>query len=120
MTRYGGGSGADTFVWRHGDLGNDIIRDFNAAEGDRIDLRDLLQGENDGNILNYLTVNTSTSTLLISTSGVLNATGSNADVSIRLENGGAPLNLSQYGNSPSEIINSLIAGADPLIKIDHS
>ncbi|WP_188390231.1 cadherin-like domain-containing protein, partial [Pseudomonas fluvialis] len=115
-----GGTGADLFLWQRGDLGNDIIRDFNAAEGDRIDLRDLLQGENDGNILNYLTVNTSTSTLLISTSGVLNATGSNADVSIRLENGGAPLNLSQYGNSPSEIINSLIAGADPLIKIDHS
>ena len=115
-----GGTGADLFLWQRGDLGSDIIRDFNAAEGDRIDLRDLLQGENDGNILNYLTVNTSTSTLLISTSGVLNATGSNADVSIRLENGGAPLNLSQYGNSPSEIINSLIAGADPLIKIDHS
>ncbi|WP_374287453.1 Ig-like domain-containing protein, partial [Pseudomonas fluvialis] len=119
-----GGTGADLFLWQRGDLrsqsGNDIIRDFNAAKGDRIDLRDLLQGENDGNILNYLTVNTSTSTLLISTSGVLNATGSNADVSIRLENGGAPLNLSQYGNSPSEIINSLIAGADPLIKIDHS
>ncbi|MGY1408093.1 Ig-like domain-containing protein [Luteimonas sp. A611] len=33
-----GGAGADTFVWEEGDMGNDLIRDFNIADGDRIDL----------------------------------------------------------------------------------
>lgn len=33
-----GGAGADTFVWAAADMGNDVIRDFNIADGDRIDL----------------------------------------------------------------------------------
>jgi len=112
-----GGSGADTFTWKAGDLGKDSILDFNASEGDRIDLRDLLQGENDGNLLSYLRVDTTTSTLQISTTGVLNDTGSNADVTIKLENGGAAVDLSSYGSNPTDIINSLIA--DQIVKVDH-
>ena len=84
-----------------------------------LDLRDLLQGENDGNILNYLRVDTATSTLLISSTGVLNADASNADVSIKLENNGTPVNLNPGNLSPSDLVNSLIAGADPMIKTDH-
>jgi surface adhesion protein len=116
-----GGSGADNFVWRAGDTGNDIIRDLNRVEGDRIDLSDLLQGENEANILNYLRVDTATSTLLVSSTGVLDATGSNADVTIKLENGsGGNFNINPNNLSQADLVNSLIAGADPLIKIDHS
>ncbi len=114
-----GGTGADTFVWQKGDIGHDVIKDFNASEGDRIDLRDLLQGENDGNILNYLRVDTATSTLQISTTGVLNESGSNADVTIKLENGGSAVNLSSYGSTSADIINALV-GQHDLIKIDHN
>ncbi len=39
-----GGSGADTVVWKAGDTGSDGSKDFNASEGDRIDLRELLKG----------------------------------------------------------------------------
>jgi VCBS repeat-containing protein len=43
-----GGAGADLFVYRAGDIdvwqGADLIWDFNPAEGDRLDLRDLLSG----------------------------------------------------------------------------
>jgi Ca2+-binding RTX toxin-like protein len=116
-----GGAGADSFVWATGDTGNDVIRDLNLGQGDRIDLRDLLQGENDTNIDNYLQVvsNGSESVLQISSTGQLNAGGS-ADVSITLENSGAPLDLSSYGSTSSQIVNSLIAGADPIVKIDHT
>ncbi|WP_372876473.1 beta strand repeat-containing protein, partial [Pseudomonas sp.] len=113
-----GGTGADSFVWRAGDTGNDKITDFNVGEGDRIDLSDLLQGENDGNILNFLRVDTATSTLEISTTGQFGAGGS-TDVTIHLENGGANVDLSSYGATSSDIVNSLIAGADPIVKIDH-
>ncbi|MBS4152017.1 Ig-like domain-containing protein, partial [Pseudomonas balearica] len=112
-----GGSGADTFTWKAGDLGKDSILDFNASEGDRIDLSDLLQGENDGNLLSYLRVDTTTSTLQISTTGVLNDSGSNADVTIKLENGGAAVDLSSYSSNPTDIINSLVA--EHIVKVDH-
>ena len=109
-----GGSGADTFVWKAGDIGNDVIKDFKASEGDRIDLRDLLKGETDSTIDNYLKITTveGVSTLQVSSEGKLNAAGglANADVTIKLE-----------GNDWSHTsINSLISGADPTIKIDHT
>ncbi len=119
-----GSTGKDLFLWQRGDLntagGRDIVRDFNASEGDRIDLHDLLQGENDGNILNYLRVDTATSTLQISTTGQFGAGGS-ADVTIKLENGsGGNFNINPGNLSQADLVNSLIAGADPLIKIDHN
>ncbi|MBA4253136.1 MAG: hypothetical protein C0441_04235, partial [Comamonadaceae bacterium] len=55
-----GGLGADVFAWRLGDQGStgnparDVINDFNPGQGDALDLRDLLQGENAGNLGNYL------------------------------------------------------------------
>ncbi|MGR4043956.1 type I secretion C-terminal target domain-containing protein [Pseudomonas sp. 910_21] len=109
-----GGSGADTFVWKAGDTGNDVIKDFKASEGDRIDLRDLLQGESASTIDNFLKITTvdGVSTLQVSSEGKLNAAGglANADVTIKLE-----------GNNWSNAnINSLIAGSDPTIKIDHN
>ncbi|MCU1723267.1 type I secretion C-terminal target domain-containing protein [Pseudomonas sp. 5P_5.1_Bac1] len=109
-----GGSGADTFVWKAGDIGNDIIKDFKAAEGDRLDLSDLLQGEKASTIDNYLKITTvnGESTLQVSSEGKLNAAGgiANADVTIKLEG----------VNWSSTSINSLVTGADPTIKIDHN
>jgi hypothetical protein len=60
-----GGTGADVFKWTLGDQGavgtpvTDTITDFDngavtATSGDVIDLRDLLVGENAGNLANYL------------------------------------------------------------------
>ncbi|MFD3213815.1 immunoglobulin-like domain-containing protein, partial [Pseudomonas sp. LR_7] len=109
-----GGSGADSFVWKAGDLGNDVVKDFKLAEGDRLDLRDLLQGEKGSTIDNYLKITTvnGESTLQVSTEGKLNAAGglANADVTIKLEG----------VNWSNTTINSLISGADPTIKIDNS
>jgi|LakWasM104_HOW12_FD_contig_111_155901_length_8940_multi_4_in_0_out_0_1 serralysin len=60
-----GGLGTDTFIWNLADKETngrpaiDKITDFNSAE-DKLDLRDLLVGESNGNILNYLDITTST------------------------------------------------------------
>ncbi|MEG1342660.1 MAG: type I secretion C-terminal target domain-containing protein, partial [Pseudomonas sp.] len=109
-----GGSGADTFVWKAGDTGKDVIKDFKPAEGDRLDLSDLLQGEKGSTIDNFLKITTvnGESTLQVSTEGKLNTAGglANADVTIKLEG----------VNWANTTINSLVSGADPTIKIDHS
>ncbi len=109
-----GGSGADTFIWKSGDLGHDTITDFNASEGDRIDLRDLLQGETDATMSNFLQIDTASNSLLISSTGQLNVgsgtIASHADVTIKLDG----------FDFSSTSINSLIAGSDPTIKVDHS
>ncbi|MFD0912288.1 type I secretion C-terminal target domain-containing protein, partial [Methylophilus luteus] len=59
-----GGAGVDVFKWDRGDDGvagnpaRDTITDFNKASvsqgGDILDVRDLLQGENSTNLVNYL------------------------------------------------------------------
>ncbi|WP_447767530.1 LapA family giant adhesin [Pseudomonas kilonensis] len=110
-----GGLGGDTFVWKSGDTGTDVIKDFKASEGDRIDLRDLLQGETGSTIDHFLKISTvdGVSSLQVSTSGQFNAANGAAatpDVTIKLE-----------GNNWSNVnLNSLIAGSDPTIKVDHN
>jgi len=59
-----GGAGVDVFKWDRGDDGvagapaRDTITDFNKSSvsqgGDILDVRDLLQGENAGNLVNYI------------------------------------------------------------------
>jgi len=114
-----GGSGADTFTWQTGDLGNDVIKDFNfnIAEGDRIDLSDLLPDEAASDVSKYLQVVTDngTSTLLVSSTGQFAETDSAADTAGKadttIELSGA--NLSGYD------INTLIGTTDSsTIKID--
>ncbi|QRY81741.1 retention module-containing protein [Pseudomonas sp. PDNC002] len=107
-----GGAGADTFTWRAGDTGSDTITDFKASEGDRIDLSDLLPDAAHNDILSYLKVDTATSTLQVSTTGQVN---SSADVTIKLTG----VDLSAYGTTSSEIVNKLVAGADPVVKTEH-
>ncbi|WHS60576.1 LapA family giant adhesin [Pseudomonas sp. G2-4] len=110
-----GGLGGDTFVWKSGDTGNDVIKDFKAGDGDRIDLRDLLQGETGSTIDHFLKISTvdGVSSLQVSTTGQFNAANGAAatpDVTIKLE-----------GNNWSNVnLNSLIAGSDPTIKVDHN
>ncbi|WDM89600.1 type I secretion C-terminal target domain-containing protein [Pseudomonas asiatica] len=108
-----GGSGKDTFVWKAGDYGNDVIKDFKSAEGDRIDLKDLLGHESGKTIDNFLKMSFAdgSTTLQISSEGKLNTTGglANADVTIKLEG----------VNWSNDTIKSLITGSDPLIRIDN-
>ncbi|MHC8389500.1 retention module-containing protein [Pseudomonas sp. MDT2-39-1] len=110
-----GGLGADTFVWKAGDTGNDVIKDFKASEGDRIDLRDLLQGETGSTIDNFLKISTvdGVSSLQVSSGGKFNGADAAAaapDVTIKLEG----------NNWSSANIHTLIAGSDPTIKVDHN
>jgi hypothetical protein len=55
-----GGLGADVFEWNLGEQGTvnnpafDVVKDFSLAQGDKLDLRDLLISENSGNLTNYL------------------------------------------------------------------
>jgi len=109
-----GGAGADTFIWRAGDIGNDIITDFKAGEGDRIDISDLLPETAHNDILSYLKVDTTTSTLQVSTTGQINNGGA-ADVTIKLSG----VDLSAYGSTSTEIVNKLVAGSDPVVKTEH-
>ncbi|WP_156104123.1 VCBS domain-containing protein, partial [Shewanella mangrovi] len=39
-----GGAGIDTFIWQAGDTGTDIIADFSASDGDKLDISELLSG----------------------------------------------------------------------------
>ncbi|KJK01817.1 hypothetical protein UB43_07150 [Pseudomonas sp. 21] len=109
-----GGAGADTFIWKAGDIGNDTITDFKAGEGDRIDISDLLPETAHNDILSYLKVDTTTSTLQVSTTGQIN-TGGAADVTIKLSG----VDLSAYGSTSTEIVNKLVAGSDPVVKTEH-
>jgi hypothetical protein len=120
-----GGLGADVFRWELADQGTtsspavDVIKDFNrgsgsynANEGDKLDLRDLLVGEshgaNDiGNLLNYLNLQqVGTNTVVnISTSGNI---ANGADQKVVLEN----VSLTDLGfnasTSQADMIQQLI------------
>ena len=115
-----GGAGADTFTWKAGDTnsgGFDVIKDFNKDAGDRIDLRDLLQGEDTDTLSKYLQVsNDGHDTILqVSTTGqfasnvTAAAAATTADVHIKVEG-------VTWSNA---MVNSLVSGADPTIKVDH-
>ena len=110
-----GGAGADTFVWLKGDTntngGFDQIKDFKHSEGDKLDLSDLLQGNNDTNLANYLKLTTDSagnSTLSVSSTGSFTASGGTADVTIKVDG-------ANWG-SGSTAINNLIAGGDLTVK----
>ena len=77
-----GGTGSDVFRWQFSDQGTpgtpaaDSVADFdNAAAGDKLDLRDLLVGDNTSNLSNYLHFTTSggNTTISISTTGAFSS-----------------------------------------------
>ncbi|MDX1539616.1 type I secretion C-terminal target domain-containing protein, partial [Arsukibacterium sp.] len=109
-----GGAGADVFAWQLGDQGNataavDVIKDFNTAQGDAIDLRDLLQGENSNNITDYLNFSVSGGNTTIS---IKHTGAGNVTQQIVLEG----VDLSSFGADTQAIIDSLINNGN--LKID--
>ncbi|MFB4371416.1 MULTISPECIES: cadherin-like domain-containing protein, partial [unclassified Pseudomonas] len=109
-----GGAGADTFAWQKGDFGKDVIKDFNVAEGDTIDLSSLLQ-DHSNNLDSYLKLVTDngSSTLLISTKGEFN----NADTTTQQVAAKADVQIDLgQASLPSYDINTLIA--NHTIKVD--
>jgi len=112
-----GGLGVDTFKWALADKGTtaapaaDVVTDFKTgAGGDVLDLRDLLQGENSGNLSQYLHFSSSGSDTLvqISSAGAFNSNASNAasvtDQTILLKD----VALSSLGSTDQQVITELL------------
>ncbi|WP_299792445.1 retention module-containing protein [uncultured Shewanella sp.] len=98
-----GGSGADTFIWSEGEEGTDHIADFNLNE-DKLDLSDLLQGENSGNLDEYLNFSVDSATH----STIIDIDGDGDGVfeqHIVLD--GVDLKA-EFGSSDGQIINGLL------------
>ncbi|MCG9757012.1 type I secretion C-terminal target domain-containing protein [Shewanella insulae] len=100
-----GGSGkadseADTFVWQQGDTGTDHITDFDINQ-DKLDLSDLLQGENGGNLEDYLhfTVDNGSTTIEVDANN-----DGHVDQTIVLDG----VDLSHLGTTDGQIINGLL------------
>ncbi|MGS1106654.1 retention module-containing protein [Achromobacter anxifer] len=123
-----GGEGSDTFRWELNDQGTtsapatDRITDFSmdkpADGGDVLDLKDLLVGEKDGNLSQYLNfkqdpANANNTLLEINTQGKLGTQG--ADQKIVLEN----VDLTHNGQMDNQaIINDLLQKGK--LNVDHS
>ncbi|MBE0465290.1 DUF5801 repeats-in-toxin domain-containing protein, partial [Halomonas colorata] len=119
-----GGAGADTFKWEFGDQGTsksaavDQVMDFTVgkfgadSQADRLDLADLLQGENSGNIDQYIHAEQQgTDTVLhVKSDGGLAADGSNADQYIVMKG------VDMQGSSSSDFIQSMLENDQ--LKID--
>ncbi|KIO34833.1 beta strand repeat-containing protein, partial [Shewanella sp. cp20] len=93
-------SEADTFVWQQGDTGTDHITDFDINQ-DKLDLSDLLQGENGGNLEDYLhfTVDNGSTTIEIDANN-----DGHVDQTIVLDG----VDLSHLGTTDGQIINGLL------------
>ncbi|SNY80351.1 Ig-like domain-containing protein, partial [Enterobacter sp. CC120223-11] len=96
-----GGAGQDAFTWLKGDDGHDVIKDFNAKEGDRIDLSELLGGNIDNNLADYIQVSQNSNgdaVININTDGQMQSQGSTMSITVE-------------GSSMADI-NSLLASPD--------
>ena len=80
-----GGTGADEFIWKSGDTGHDVIKDFSIAEGDTLNLADLLQGAlpTADSLSQYLSFSVTSGTTSI---GVSPTSGGSATQTIDLAN----------------------------------
>lgn len=79
-----GGAGSDTFKWTLATQGgDDTVMDFNASEGDVVDIADLLQGEETGSLTEYISVTESPEGTLIELTPM--GDGSSATQSIMLD-----------------------------------
>ncbi|MFO1221326.1 MAG: Calx-beta domain-containing protein, partial [Burkholderiaceae bacterium] len=110
-----GGSGSDVFRWQLGDAGApgspaaDTVADFsNAAGGDMLDLRDLLVGESNGNLSDYLHFTTAggNTTISISTTGAFSSGFSSGAVDQTITLTG--VNLVGSFSSDQQIIQDLL------------
>ena len=110
-----GGAGVDVFVWKLADKGtagspaSDTVADFNENTGDKLNISDLLQGENSSNLANYLHFTydsgTNATTVHISSTGGYSSGFSNAqtDQTIVLSN------YNPGSTSDATIITNLIS-----------
>ncbi|WP_419342739.1 retention module-containing protein [Achromobacter sp. PD1] len=126
-----GDGGSDTFKWQLGDQGTtaqpaiDTIKDFSKASvadgGDVLDLKDLLVGEKDGNLSQYLNfkqdpANSNNTLVEINTQGKLGTQG--ADQKIVLENVDLTHDANGQAMSNQAIINDLLQKGK--LNVDHS
>jgi Ca2+-binding RTX toxin-like protein len=119
-----GGEGADIFQWNAGDEGTgdspamDIITDFSADEGDSLDLADILQGEESGDITDYISVTQNGSDVVIEVTP--DGDGGDMNQVITLEN--TTVNdlagTDTSGMSQADIINTLISNGQ--LNVDQS
>ena len=122
-----GGDGSDTFRWELGDQGTtatpavDRIKDFSldkpADGGDVLDLKDLLVGEKDGNLSQYLNFHKEGNDTVIdvNTQGKLGSQG--ADQKIVLENVDLTHDASGQALTNQAIINDLLQKGK--LNVDH-
>ena len=126
-----GDGGSDTFKWQLGDQGTtaqpaiDTIKDFSKASvadgGDVLDLKDLLVGEKDGNLSQYLNfkqdpANSNNTLIEINTQGKLATQG--ADQKIVLENVDLTHDANGQAMSNQAIINDLLLKSK--LNVDHN
>ena len=110
-----GALGADTFKWSLADKGavgapaRDTVIDFSNAQGDVLHLSELLQGENSGNLTNYLhftyNATANSTTINISSSGAYGTSGYSAALTDQI----IVLNGYSTSGSDTDIINQLKA-----------
>ncbi|TVP55906.1 MAG: type I secretion C-terminal target domain-containing protein, partial [Halomonadaceae bacterium] len=112
-----GGTGADVFRWELNDQGTtstpaqDVIRDFTlgnytgSGESDQLDLKDLLQGETEATLTDFIIAEETGSgtVLFVSSQGGLSGDTANADQIITLEN------VSMDGQTSEQFIQTLMS-----------
>ena len=104
-----GGSGADTFDFNSGDAGTasdptlDLVQSFNLSEGDRLDLKDLLIGEESGDLTDYLSFDHSGDDSIME---IRETAGGDVTQKVQLQD----VDLSVFGTTDAEIITGLING----------
>jgi len=90
-----GGAGADTFRFDHANgTAIDHVTDFNAADGDRLNLHDVLQGDASLHLSDYVSLQT---------------VGSNTIVSVDVDGAGGFVQVAQLDNTTGLDLNDLYA-----------
>ena len=119
-----GGAGADIFQWNDGDEGTagspavDFITDFSATEGDSLDLADLLQGEESGDITDYISVAQNGSDVVIEVTPEGNGGDMNQIITLQNTTVDQLAGGDTSGMSQADIINTLITNGQ--LNVDQS
>ncbi|MFJ3258787.1 retention module-containing protein [Pseudomonas sp. NPDC086581] len=117
-----GGTGADEFIWKSGDTGHDVIKDFNIAEHDVLNFADLLQGETAtaSSLAHYLTFSVAAGTTTIGVSptsgGAVTQTVDLANVDLAAKYAGHAGNGVLSAGDTQTVLNGLLG--DHAIKTD--
>ena len=112
-----GGAGADAFIWQVDDLGTagspaeDTVRDFQSGVGgDVLDLSDVLTGEENNALDQYLSFNFASGDTTIE---IRSQAGGDVLQKVKLEG----VDLSGLGNTDADIINKLVS--DGNLRLDE-